>query len=455
MQITRVHDRSTFRLLQQPWNALEGDHPFRCWEWVDACWQHFVDVSVEHAETIAGGISASDSPAKPSGRSPARFTDAPASTRSDSLPSQQAPTAPALISTENVSTTSGDRAASSASLSATTLYEPRPRREPFVLAVHDTAGQLVGAAPWFIEHRRGGHAVVRWFGSEQSCADYLTLLAHPDHVPAVAQTLADWLTTEGAGYWDLLELTAVDAEDQAMRCFAGAMAAREATVHECAGMRCWRTALPRTWDELLARLSKSHRKQCRRAERGILSSERATVHTVQTAEQLEQMFPHLVDLHQRRRQSLGEPGLFASQAYTRFQQDIMTRLLARNMLKLHWLTIDGCVVAIQYDLAGGNTIYSYQSGLDPEALQHKPGWLLQLAVLKQTIEQGFAYYDFLRGDEPYKAHWRASPRPTIELRIAPNRILPRIRLGFWAGQQNVKRWIKTGLSKTTSTALHR
>jgi hypothetical protein len=35
--------------------------------------------------------------------------------------------------------------------------------------------------------------------------------------------------------------------------------------------------------------------------------------------------------------------------------------------------------------------------------------------------------DFLRGDEPYKAHWRAAPQPTFDYRIIPNRRLARLR----------------------------
>jgi hypothetical protein len=34
--------------------------------------------------------------------------------------------------------------------------------------------------------------------------------------------------------------------------------------------------------------------------------------------------------------------------------------------------------------------------------------------------------DFLRGDEPYKGHFRAAARPSLALRIAANRPLARL-----------------------------
>ena len=48
-------------------------------------------------------------------------------------------------------------------------------------------------------------------------------------------------------------------------------------------MNCWRIELPATWDEYLATLSKSHRKQIRRLERDVFETGRAVLHTVAAA----------------------------------------------------------------------------------------------------------------------------------------------------------------------------
>jgi len=334
----------------------------------------------------------------------------------------------------------------------TTASRTEIEHELFVLAVYGSGGELLGAAPLFKQPTRSGRGILRWLGSDESCSDYLGIVARPDRREQVAIALADWLTTEGNSLWDRLELTGVDADDPNMIAWAAALRRAGAIVHQRPGINCWRLDLPDRWDDYLACLSKPHRKQVRRADKRLFATGRAKCHTVETERDLEYAFPILVDLHQRRRQSLGEPGLFSLPAYTEFQRDVAPRLLCQGMLQLHWLTVDDRVVAAEYNLANDSTIYSYQSGIDPEALDLNPGWLLQIATIRQAIDDGYARYDFLRGDEPYKQRWRATVRPSVETRVVPNRPMARIQFGIWAGRERAKQWIKTALGRQTQIA---
>jgi hypothetical protein len=58
---------------------------------------------------------------------------------------------------------------------------------------------------------------------------------------------------------------------------------------------------------------------------------------------------------------------------------------------------------------------------------------------------GYRGYDFLRGDEAYKAHFRATARPNMEIRVVPNRMTAQLRHRLWLTGSNVKRLFKTGL----------
>ena len=129
----------------------------------------------------------------------------------------------------------------------------------------------------------------------------------------------------------------------------------------------------------------------------------------------------LVDLHQRRRKTLGEKGCFASARFAGFYRDVVPELLRRGRVQLYWLEFDGRPAAAEYHLAGDGVLYVYQSGMEPELLEHKPGNLINLMIVRQAIERGYRAYDFLRGDEPYKARFGAQPRPSVELRIVPPR----------------------------------
>jgi CelD/BcsL family acetyltransferase involved in cellulose biosynthesis len=73
-----------------------------------------------------------------------------------------------------------------------------------------------------------------------------------------------------------------------------------------------------------------------------------------------------------------------------------------------------------------------------------PGQLAAIAAIKAAIHRGDATFDLLRGDEPYKAHWRATPHPLIDARVFPNRTGARVRRGVINTGKHVRRWIRAG-----------
>ena len=325
----------------------------------------------------------------------------------------------------------------------------RPRL--FVLCVFDLDDTLVGLAPWYSEGGGPSGRVVRLLGSGEVCSDYLSLLCQAGMKDQVAQAVAEQLSELGVAedcdpeHWDLLELQGVDAQDHAVHRLIEHLAERGNTVHRRAGPNCWRIELPQTWDEYLATLSKSHRKQVRRLERNLLHSGRAVLHTVRRSDELPRAIDLLIELHQRRRRALGERGRFASRRFAAFHREVMPQLLLDGQLQLHWLELDGKPVAAEYQMAAGGVIYAYQSGIDPDALGQQPGRLITLAILRRAIERGYRAFDFLRGDEPYKAHFRTQARPSLAVRVVPDRTSAQLRHGLWLAGSNAKRWIKSSL----------
>src|SRR5690606_6135764 len=123
----------------------------------------------------------------------------------------------------------------------------------------------------------------------------------------------------------------------------------------------------------------------------------------------------LIDLHQRRRQSLGEPGCFSSKKWADFHRDIAQQLLAMGQLRLSVLKLDGQPIAAEYHFAGTNALYVYQGGLEPARCEEEPGRLSMIRCIQQAISEGQQEFDLLRGDEPYKPHWRAESNPTVDV----------------------------------------
>jgi CelD/BcsL family acetyltransferase involved in cellulose biosynthesis len=338
--------------------------------------------------------------------------------------------------------------------------QQRQSRELFVLAVFDSRETLLGLAPWYLERSASQGRVVRFLGSGEVCSEYLSLLYAEGKEEIVARGLAKWLTestkakhydAEGAqasDRWDVLKLTAISSDDLAIARLLNHLAGQGNAVHRRGGMNCWRLELPGSWEEYLSMVSKSRRKQLRRLDRDFFRSGRARIHWVREPDQLEQALNILIGLHQRRWKHLGWPGCFASERFLNFHRQVALRMLAFDALLMSWLELDGEPVAAEYHLAGDGIVYAYQSGIAPESLEYQPGHLSHLATIRRAIERGDRAFDFLRGDEPYKSHWRAVPRSTFEARVVPPRMGPRIRQGIWAAGSTIWRQIRSGWQVT-------
>jgi predicted N-acyltransferase len=330
---------------------------------------------------------------------------------------------------------------------------PGSNRQLYVLAVFTdsdesmgSGSRLVGVAPWYLDRTRIKGNVLRFLGSGEVCTDHLSLICRPADADAVAGAIAETLTTN-LDDWDSVDLGAVDSGDATTEGLLVNLEERDCLVSRQPADSCWIVELPATWDEYLAGISKSHRKQLRQLERRVLESERVGWHRAGSVTELAQAWPVLVDLHQRRRRSLGEPGCFASRVFHDFHHEVAERLLNRNQLRISWMELDGSPAAAEYHLAGNNATYAYQGGVDPDRLADEPGRLSTILCLRAAIEEGHRQLDFLRGDEPYKAHWRATPQATYDYRVIPNRRLARLRGRVLYVADAIGDWARIGTGK--------
>jgi len=323
--------------------------------------------------------------------------------------------------------------------------------ELYTLAV-ESAGAPIALLPCYISRSRSAGRIVRFLGSGEACSDYMGPLCQPGAEEAAITELADWLAEAGCkpgrdcDRWDVLHLTGVDASDPLMAMLIEKLRARGLSAVSRSKERSWRISLPATWDGYMELLSKSHRKQLRQWQRRAFESGQVQLCTVQTQADVERGWNNLTSLHQRRMQSLGKPGCFASPTYTEFHRAATHELFTAGMLRLHWIEMAGKPIAAEYHLAGSDTVFAYQGGVEPDALEHEPGRLATMATLQLAIADGYQGFDFCRGDEPYKAHWRAEPRESLEWRVVSNHPAARLRHGVWAAGESARQIVKRGLS---------
>lgn len=329
------------------------------------------------------------------------------------------------------------------------------RRAPqlFALVVEDD-GRLVGLAPWYVERSLFGGRVIRELGSGRVCSDYLTVLCADGNEGAVAAAIVEFLSTTARNDWDRLELDSAADDDPALAALFAEFRRRGVTVEHRPGPSCWQITLPDDWETYLARLSKSHRKQLRRLATHILDTPRAVWHTTVDERTFDRDWTMFLDLHQRRRYGLGEAGCFADRLFAAFHEDVARQLLRRGELRLHRLEVDGRAVAAEYHLARHGTIFAYQSGIEPSALEIEPGRTAAIAVIRSAIEAGFGTYDLLRGDEPYKAHFRGVPRTMHQVTVVNPHLLSRIRHAALRGGRRLKQAFQAPTHEPVETPAH-
>jgi hypothetical protein len=397
--------------LQAEWNELSGDSPFRSWDWLATWWKHYgavkrrrrderADYQSQRQLHVVAVYDAVRQESSPFGRGQGE----------DVLTLRKAPSP-----------------------------QPSPRGRG-----SDT--RLIGVAPWYIDRTIVKGNVLRWLGSGEVCTDHLSLICRPEHREQVAAVVAEALTNQ-CDEWDRLDLNAVDADDYAMMALVAHLEERDCIVSRQTADSCWVLDLPVTWDDYLAGVSKSHRKQLRQSERRVIETSRVVWHTVSNEAEFETAWLLLVDLHQRRRTSLGEAGCFVSRAFHEFHHEVAQRMLERGQLRMSWLSLDGTPAAAEYHFADNKATYAYQGGVDPDRLNDEPGRLSTILCLRRAIDEGHKRFDFLRGDEPYKAHWRAEPRTTYDYRAVPNRRLARLRGHVLTFTGAVTDWMRTSVQQ--------
>lgn len=334
-------------------------------------------------------------------------------------------------------------------------YGDEPARKPYVLAC-ERDGVTIGLLPCIIERDLVRGRTVRFLGSGTVCTDYLSILCRPENEETVVEALADDLARRAAGSgedrFDAIELDGYADDDTALSLLAERLREREFQIDPAPIERSWRLALPESWEEYLASLSKSHRKQIRRLTRDWLETGRCVLNEATDEASLVAGLEILRDLHDRRRGALGYVGRFADRRFKRFIESAAQAALDENRLGLYWLELAGVPVAAEIHFRSDRVSYAYQSGLDPEALDCEPGRLITIALLQKFIDQRLEAVDFLRGDEPYKAHFRAEPRALGHVRMSPPTMSARFRSSLLSARETAKRWLRPDSSPTKPPA---
>ena len=175
--------------------------------------------------------------------------------------------------------------------------------------------------------------------------------------------------------------------------------------------------LPGTWDEYLALLNKKDRHELRRKIRRMDSQTEWKWYSVTEPAEVKERLGEFITLM---RQSRADKDEFMTPGRKQFFYNITQRMAEMGQLQLYFLDMDGSTVATSLCFDYGGSRLLYNSGYDPEYAYYSVGLILNAMCLKDAIEQGLTYFDFLRGPEPYKAHLGGQQRNLYQMVVTKN-----------------------------------
>jgi CelD/BcsL family acetyltransferase involved in cellulose biosynthesis len=273
-----------------------------------------------------------------------------------------------------------------------------------VIAVWDRH-RLIGLAPLLI-YPRGPERVLALAGGGVS--DYLDLVLERGKESAVCQVLLSRVLADPG--WTQLEFTDLAPDSD----FLNSNGFRErASPHDTSSI----LLLPENPEELPARFSSRQRANLRNARSRLIRAGGGEIERA-NAETLAEFIEDLFRLHTMRWSERGELGVLNDERLRAFHRKAGPQLEERGMLGIYRLRVAGQTAAVIYALLDGNTVYCYLQGFHPGFRFLSPGSLLMYAVIEEAVRCGMRNFDFLRGQEAYKQHWRAQSRATYCLALS-------------------------------------
>jgi len=278
-----------------------------------------------------------------------------------------------------------------------------------LLGVEDDEGGLVGLLPLFSTGQGEPLSVVG--GVEIS--DYLDLVVLRGHEHAAWSALVQHLAAERAR----LDLHCLPAGSSTLRVLPELARAAGFSVSVELEERCPIIDLPDSWDTYLDRLTGKARHEILRKRRRL---ERLlpdiTVRVHRTTERLDEQMTAFLALHRKSRRKKTQ---FMDASMEQFFRTIAREFASVGWLRLWFLEARAEPLAALLCFDDGVTVSLYNSGYDPERSAFAPGIVLTSYAISGAIGEGRRRFDFLRGEEPYKYAFGATPEDVMRITIAP------------------------------------
>jgi CelD/BcsL family acetyltransferase involved in cellulose biosynthesis len=252
-------------------------------------------------------------------------------------------------------------------------------------------------------------------------SNHLGILAERGAEARVADRLAQGIRAGAFGTWDEVVLTMMSGDTVMPDHLANAFRTQRLATELTTIAQAPYVLLPATWEAYLSSLSSDHRYHVRRSLKTFEKWSEGTtrLECLTAPADVERGKKVLIDLHQARWAEDGQTGVFRSEWFLRFHDQIMALLASRGALEISLLHARGEPVAALYCMTWGDKVYYYQMGRRADLPNHlRPGTVILALAIQCAIEQGRREFDMLADDAIYKRQLAQHARPLVQVRAA-------------------------------------
>lgn len=264
--------------------------------------------------------------------------------------------------------------------------------------------QMAGVAPCFLHDWRERRQLTL-MGT--GVTDNVSPVLDPANAPAAVEELRKYLL--GSADWQIVDWQDLAADTP--------LAALYGTVEDTP---CSAVDLTFPFDVFLQSRPKVLLKNLRRSERKRGPTDAVEFEVSGQADG--ELITALIDLHGARWRQSGQSGMVEANHLGGFLKDVAGPLARRDILRFFTLRFNGRVAAIILALRNDTTLFGYLTAFDPGYKSYEFGTEMLAFALRHGHEKGYRTWNFLRGDEPYKAAWGALPIPKRRLTFTPEEL---------------------------------
>ena len=287
----------------------------------------------------------------------------------------------------------------------------RPEREIFILTVKRDE-ELIGIAPFYV---MGGALRSRYL---RLCADEV----EPDHLDLILKrgeedhalsALRDFLRHNGS--WQAVIFDHVGEETVLARRWAefgpafGGAGARREVFNNCPYVR-----IAGRFEEFVQSRRELRSYDLDKKLRKLTKSD-VRIWEPRDGKEVEAAMGELFRLHAMRSDQKGVHSRFLSPRAMRFHRKVAALLFGEGILRLRLLAQGESAIAAAYCFSHGNRMTFFQTGMDPAWKKRSAGAILVNMAVREAFETGLQEFDFLKGEEPYKALWANAVRRDYRL----------------------------------------